>query len=218
MLAGRPLQNRVPPTGDIVAVPSRGMFMGNRGVLHDETQHLGKRRWVLKAWIICQLEFRGRQRTIMAPRRYTELFFFDEAAAIAAGHRPCYECRRQAAMAWRDAWRRAKALPEAPRASDMDAVLHRERVDANSRLQRRWPGAFDDLPDGAFVLIDDRPHLILGDSIRPWSWSGYGAPKPRPQGSGAIILTPPSAVAVLREGYQPELHSSAHRRNAIMGN
>ncbi len=210
MQAGRPLQNRVAPTGEVVAVPSRGMFMGNRGVLHDDTQRLGKRRWVLKAWIICQLEFKNRQRTVMAPRRYTELFFFDEATAIAAGHRPCYECRRQAALAWRDAWRQASGVLETPRAGEMDAILHNERVDAASRLQRLCSGTFDDLPDGAFVLIDSQPHLILGEDILPWSWSGYSVPKPRPQGPGAIILTPPSAMAVLREGYQPELHPSVH--------
>lgn len=183
--------------------------MGNRGVLHDETQQLGRRRWVLKAWLICQLEFKGRRRTVMAPRRYTELFFFDEAAAIAAGHRPCYECRRQAALAWRDAWRRATGMGDAPHAADMDAVLHSERVYPASRRQRRWVGAFDDLPDGAFALIDDQPHLVLVDDVLPWRWSGYGVAQPRPRGVNAVVLTPQSAVAVLREGYRPELHPSA---------
>ena len=206
MGAQRPLQNRVAPTGEIVAVAARGLFMGNRGVLHDETQHLGRRRWVLKAWLICQLEFKGRHRTVMTPRRYTELFFFDEAAAIAAGHRPCFECRRQAALDWRDAWRCATGMADAPRAAGMDAVLHDERVDPVSRLQRRWVGAFDDLPDGAFALIDDQPHLILGEEILPWDWSGYGAALCRPRGLDAVVLTPPSAVAVLREGYRPRLH------------
>ena len=183
--------------------------MGNRGVLHDETQRLSQRRWVLKAWLICQLDFKGRHRTIMAPRRYTELFFFDEAAAIAAGHRPCYECRRQSALEWRDAWRRATGAENAPRAADMDAVLHRERVDPTTRRQRRWVSAFDDLPDGAFTMIDDQPHLVLGDAILPWDWPGYGAARSRPRGGSTVVLTPPSAVAVLREGYRPMLHPSA---------
>jgi hypothetical protein len=205
----RPLQNRAAPSGEIVAVSARGLFMGNRGVLHDDNKQLGRRRWVLKAWLICQLDFKGRHRDVMTPRRYTELFFFDEAAAIAAGHRPCFECRRPAALAWRDAWGSAQNLSTPPRAGEMDFVSHEERVDPRTRAQKRWVGGVDDLPDGAFVSIEDQPHLVWGDAVLPWSWSGYGPRAKRPRGEQIEVLTPPGAAAVLREGYQPILHPSA---------
>ena len=208
-MASRPLQNRVAPTGEIVAVPERGLFMGNRGVLHDENRQLGRRRWALKAWLICQLDFKGRHRTVMTPRRYTELFFFDEAAAIAAGHRPCFECRRQAALAWRGAWRDAAGIKLPPRAAEMDQQAHAERVDPATRTQRRWTGALDNMPDGTFVFWKDQPHLVLGDAVLPWTWSGYGPRKVRPQGGAVEIMTPPGAVAILREGYPAALHPSA---------
>ena len=203
-----PLQNRVTPTGEIVAVPARGLFVGNRGVLHDERKRLGRRRWALKAWIICQLAFKGRHREVMTPRRWTELFFLDEAVAIAAGHRPCYECRRDRFRAWQTAWQTAQALPQPPRAPEMDACMHAERIEPGTRSQRIWRSTAEDLPDGAFVTVDGVPHLVRGDGIRPWSWAGYGMAVARPSGE-LTVLTPPSSVAVLRAGYRPVLHPSA---------
>lgn len=205
-----PLQNRVTPTGEIVAVPERGLFMGNRGVLHDEHKRLGRRRWALKAWLICLLDFKGRQRTVMTPRRYTELFFLDEASALAAGHRPCYECRRADFRIWQEAWQRAQNLPQTPRAPEMDACLHAERLAPRSRMQRDWQADLADLPDGAFIRHDGVPHLVLEDGLRPWTWQGYGPPVTRGAGP-ATVLTPASSVAVLRAGYAPALHPSAHR-------
>jgi len=119
------LQNRVTPFGEIVATPARGLSMGNRGILHDDRRRLGRRRWTHKAWICCVTEFRGRRRQVMAPGRYTELFFLDEAVALAAGHRPCFECRRAAANAFAACW------GGEPRAPDMDRVLHAERLAGN---------------------------------------------------------------------------------------
>jgi hypothetical protein len=203
-----PLQNRVTPFGEIVAVPERGLFMGNRGVLHDEHKRLGRRRWALKAWLICRLAFKGRQRNVMTPLRYTELFFLDEAAAIAAGHRPCYECRREAFRFWQDAWRDANSLPDRPRAPEMDTVLHGERVVPGIRMQQRWVAALDDLPDGAFVEIDGAAYLVQQEGLRCWSWQGYGASVPRPD-TTVTVITPSSSVAALRAGYRPVLHPSA---------
>ena len=203
------LQNRVTPGGEIVAVPERGSFMGNRGVLHDANMRLGRRRWALKAWLICRLEFRGRHRAVMTPRRYTELFFFDEAVAIAAGHRPCYECRRDAFHAWQHAWREAAELDAPPRARVMDDQLHRDRVDTNSRAQRRWPARLGALPDGAFVEFDGAAHLVLYGGPRRWSWRGYGPALTVASKQIVSVLTPHSSVLVLKAGYRPWLHPSA---------
>src|SRR5271165_1152863 len=98
-----PRQNRVTPFGEIVAVPERGTFMGNRGNLHNAEGHI-KRTWQVKRWLVCLLEFKGRKRTVMRPGFYTELFFLDEATALAAGHRPCAECRRERYNDFRKAW------------------------------------------------------------------------------------------------------------------
>ena len=203
-----PLQNRVTPTGEFVAVPDRGLFLGNRGVLHDENKRLGRRRWALKAWLICKLDFKGRRRAVMSPRRYTELFFFDEAAAIAAGHRPCYECSRDNFLVWQTAWRDAKGFVTPPRAHEMDACLHAERIVPHEKKQRSWYADCRDLPVGAFIRYDGVPHLVQAMGLRPWSWKGYGSPVARPAGVVAV-LTPPSSVAALRTGYRPILHPSA---------
>jgi hypothetical protein len=201
-----PLQNRVTPLGDIVAVPERGGFMGNRGVLHDEHRQLGARRWALKAWLICRLEFRGRHRDVMTPRRYTELFFFDEAAAIAAGHRPCGECRHGAFRTWQDAWQSAQALDTPPRARDIDAQMHGERVDIRTRRQQRWQTRFGALPDGAFIIRENGPCLVRSGRMHAWSWQGYGPPRACPSGEIVTVLTPPSSVAVLQAGYRPAIN------------
>ncbi|MEX2616920.1 MAG: hypothetical protein WD767_12570 [Alphaproteobacteria bacterium] len=201
-----PLQNRVTPQGDIVAVPERGAFMGNRGILHDEHRQLGARRWALKAWLICRLEFRGRHREVMTPRRYTELFFFDEAAAIAAGHRPCCECRRDAFLAWQAAWRMAHSPDTPPRAREIDAQLHTERIVPRTRRQQRWQTRFDSLPDGTFVARETGPCLVLDGGLHGWSWRGYGPPSPCAADETVTVLTPPASVAVLQAGYRPSIN------------
>lgn len=204
-----PLQNRVTPEGEIVAVSARGLFFGNRGILHDDTKTLGRSRWKHKVWIICRTSFRGRHRVVMSPRRYTELFFMDEAAAIAAGHRPCFECRRQDYYAWQRAWQAGHGLAEPPRAKEMDRVLHAARIEPGTRRQRTWQADADDLPDGVFVRVRGRPHLVLGGRLRPWSFAGYAEEAAEPPSGPVTVLTPRPSVETLRAGFRPVLHGSA---------
>lgn len=195
-----PLQNRVWPTGEIVAHPARGLFTGNRGVLHGAEKRLGRARWRHKAWIICTLEYKGTRREVMAPGRWTELFFLDEAVALAAGHRPCALCRRAAFRAFAE----AIALPRAPQ---IDAALHEARV-TRDRRQITHRAEAEALPDGAFVLHRDAPHLVVGASLLPWAPGGYGAPVARPGGT-LTVVTPAPSIAALAAGYAPVLHPSA---------
>jgi hypothetical protein len=209
-----PLQNSVTPMGDIVADAARGTLMGNRGILHDASRRLGTARWRHRSWICCRLRFKDRRREVMAPGRYTELFFLDEATALAAGHRPCCECRRDDFRAFQAAWRHAVDTPDAS-APAIDRVLHKARVDPRTRRQARFEAALDDLPDGAFVLLPDDPSspiLSLGERLLPWRPAGYGAPRPRPPGIRCLVLTPRPTVAVLRAGYAPALHPTAARQ------
>ncbi len=168
-----PLENRVTPSGEIVAAPWRGSLMGNRGILHDGRRRLGTARWRHKAWIACVLAFRGRQRTVMAPGRYTELFFWDEAAALAAGHRPCWECRRADARRFRAAWQ-AAGLPGAT-AAEMDRLLHAARVTRNRR-QVTHEAELAGLPDGVFLT---RPEAPAAPLIK-WDVLGRARATPRP--------------------------------------
>jgi len=196
------LQNRVTPDGEIIADPARGTLMGNRGILHDARQRLGAARWRHPHWIFCRLAFKGRRREVMTPRRYTELFFLDAATALAAGHRPCCECRREDFRSFQAAWRRA--FGQGASAGVIDRALHQARVEPRSRRQIRFEAPLDDLPDGAFVLLRDVPSpplLVQGDRLLPWRPGGYGPPRGRRPGP-VIVLTPAPTVAVLRAGYQ----------------
>jgi hypothetical protein len=204
-----PLQNRVTPLGELIADPARGLVYANRGCLHDDQGRI-RRRYNGKLWIACRLKFKGWHRhPLMQPGRFTELFFLDEATAFAAGHRPCALCRREDYNRFRELWR--KRHPDQVKAVEMDAQLHAERLDPESRRHRLHDAALDELPDGAFVLRDGAPHLVLGDRLLAWSPAGYTAAAPRP-GGRARLITPPSLVAVLRAGWQgavPLLHPSA---------
>jgi hypothetical protein len=204
----RPHRNRVTPFGEIVATPARGLEMGNRGVLHDAEGRL-VRTWQVRRWIACRLEFRGRHRAILQPNRWTELFFLDEATALAAGHRPCAECRRADHMAFRDAWIRAHGGE--PRADDIDRVLHTERLDPLVRgAKRTYPARRRDLPDGAIAAVDGEAHVLLDGELVVWTPFGYTGPCLE-HGSRTTVdlLTPPSTVAAIRAGYRPSIHSSA---------
>jgi hypothetical protein len=206
-----PLQNRVSPTGEIVADPGRGLLMGNRGCLHGHGRALGKSRWRSKMWICCVLNWRGRRRDPMPPGRWTALFFLDEATALAAGHRPCAYCRRADYLAYAHAWQTARGLPERPRASELDGRLHAERVDPRTRRQRTRPASFGALPDGAMIWYDSAPALVLAGAVLPWTFTGYrDAVRPPDQDADVDLLTPPSTVAVLAAGYRPLLHPSAY--------
>jgi hypothetical protein len=192
--AARPLQNRVDPFGALRAAPERGRLMGNRGGrFHDDEQRIGRRQWASRQWIACVCEFKTRRREVFG-RGYTELFFRDEPTALAAGHRPCFECRRAEALAFQAAFPGVK-----PSAPAMDARLHEERLDAARRTRAV---ALDKLPDGAMVLWRGAAHLKAGDKLWPWSFAAYGAPEAAPRAEVAA-LTPPSILAALAAGYRP---------------
>jgi len=210
-----PLQNRVTPTSEIIADTARGTLMGNRGALHGADRRLGAARWRHRHWICCRLDFKGR-RQVMAPRCYTELFFLDEATALAAGHRPCSECRREDFRAFQAAWRRAFGTRRDASAPAIDRALHDARVEPRGRRQIRFEAALDDLPDGVFALLPhDRstPLLIQGAHLLPWRPSGYGSPRSRPAAT-CLVLTPRPIIGVLHAGYAPALHPSAARASA----
>src|SRR5580698_7067603 len=146
-----PLQNRVTPSGEILAVPQRGLFTGNRGIIHDPaTKTLLNKRWSSKAWLTCVCEFRGRRRDVMSGRSWTELFFLDEATSFAAGHRPCFFCRRGDALRFRAAWEKGNRVADV-RAGDIDSVLHRERLEGRVKRMHKLPMPLEKLPDGAMV-------------------------------------------------------------------
>jgi hypothetical protein len=194
--APRPLQNRVDPFGDLQAVAERGGLMGNRGGrLHRDDQTLSGSRWTNKHWLVCVCEFKGRRREVWG-KGYTQLFFLDEPTALAAGHRPCFECRRQAAKAF------IAAFPGAPsHVEAMDEALHRERVE--NRRKRLWRARLGDLPNGAMIARDGRAYAVRLDMLLPWSFAGYRAPAPLDPNAVADVLTPPSTVAALKGGYKP---------------
>jgi hypothetical protein len=199
-----PLQNRVTPFGEIVALEGRGLVMGNRGVLHDDHRRLVRASQV-RRWIACRLEFRGRRRSIMAPKRYTELFFLDEATALSAGHRPCRECRYADYERFRSLWAGCYGGPAS--ADAMDLQLHRERlIDGRKRTYR---GGIHALPDGTYIALDGDAWLLWGDELLAWSRAGYTSRKPRPARMEVDVLTPGSIVAVLAAGYRPGVHPSA---------
>ena len=202
-----PLQNRVTPFGDIIADPHRGLFTGNRGIIHDPaSKTLLKKRWSNPAWLICLCEFRGRKREVMGGRSWTELFFLDEATALAAGHRPCFFCRRGDADRFRIAWEEGNRVSRVL-ARDIDAVLHRERLAGGKKRLHPLTVPLSELPDGAMVQEGAASHLILQGRALKWSPGGYhGAQKTI---WGGLLLTPPSTLRALSAGYRPVLHPSA---------
>jgi hypothetical protein len=200
-----PLQNRVDPFGSLFITSARGTMMGNRGgVLHNSQREI-VRTWKSRRWITCVLEFRGRHRIVMSERRYTELFFLDEAVAFAAGHRPCAECRRERFNAFKEAWRRAKGLDHLPFADEMDAELHPARIGGRNKVTHE--AAMDSLPDGCFVQIDGRAYLVRGDSLLLWTPDGYTRRHSKPVAATATVLTPEPIVKCMRHGYKPEIHA-----------
>jgi hypothetical protein len=201
-----PLQNRVTPLGDIVADPHRGLFTGNRGIIHDPaTKTLLRKRWSNPAWLICLCEFRGRRRKVMGGRSWTELFFLDEATALAAGHRPCFYCRRDDAKRFRAAWEQGNRATDVL-APDIDAVLHRERFASGKKLHP-LPMRLEGLPDGTMVQAGGESFLIVGGQPLRWSFAGYRKLE-APIGE-TMLITPPSTVRALASGFQPVLHPSA---------
>lgn len=210
-----PLQNRVTPCGDIIATPHRGMFTGNRGIIHDPaTRTLLKRRWSTPAWLTCVCEFRGRRRKVMDGRSWTELFFLDEATAFAAGHRPCFFCRRDDANRFRAAWEKGNGVSNL-RAVDIDAVLHRERLKGGRKRLHALEIPLSRLPDGAMVALAEESFLIVQGLALKWSPGGYREAEwavergmPEEANERTMLLTPPSTVRAFSAGYRPLLHPS----------
>lgn len=198
-----PLQNRVTPFADLVVEPARGLMMGNRGGrIHDAARKLGTRRWASKQWICCVLDFKARQRAVWGDS-YTELFFLDEVTALAAGHRPCFECRRKDAQAFAGFFPRVHTAPE------MDVVLHRERLDGKAKRTHRR--VIDTLPDGAMIAQGGEAFAVRGRHLLRWTPEGYDKTQPRPRGTDVEVLTPASILKVLERGYAPLWHPSATR-------
>jgi hypothetical protein len=207
-----PLQNRVTPQGDIIATPHRGLFTGNRGIIHDPaTKSLLTRRWASQAWLTCVCEFRGRRREVMGGRSWTELFFLDEATALAAGHRPCFFCRRDDAVRFRAAWQEGNRVASVL-ARDIDAVLHRERLSGGKKRLHPLPMPLEELPDGAMVQQGNGSYLIAQRRALSWSPAGYRQAQNALQ--DAMLLTPPSTLRALSAGYKPALHPSSMERVA----
>ena len=198
-----PLRNRVGPDGLITDTPMYGMFTGNRGILHSADNVMGPALWKHRAWICCKLNWQGRRRDVMTGRKWTELFFLDEAVAMAAGHRPYAYCRRAAYTRFMDSWQATTGTR--PNAPDADRALHTARAIRGARRLQHHRASAETLPDGAFVA---GPHLILGDAALPYSPAGYAAPILRPAGDVAVLTAPPM-LAVLRGGYKPTLHATA---------
>ncbi len=205
-----PLLNRVTPYGEIVAIPERGLLMGNRGILHDDARRV-VRSWQVRRWIACRTTFRERHRQVMRPHSYTELFFLDEATALAAGHRPCAECRHADYQRFQAAWTRGIGDPIS--ADHMDALLHADRLEGIGRSQRKrtfWE-QLAALPDGTLVTLDGAAWLLWRGHLLEWSAAGYRTRRWAlpPAATPVEVLTPRSLVAVLRAGYQPLVHPSA---------
>lgn len=199
-----PLQNRVTPTGAIIAAAGRGTFMGNRGILHDDARRI-VRTSRNRMWLICRLEFKGRKRELMRPGTYTELFFLDEAVAFAAGHRPCAECRRESYRAYIDA----------VNAHDSDPIEGAQELDRKLNESRKVPRTgtcIDTLPDGTFVSLGDNDFRLLWRGyLHRWSPPGYSDAIPVADAPEfGTVLTPELSIRALRNGYPVQIHPTAH--------
>jgi hypothetical protein len=199
-----PLQSRVSPFGELFASSARGTLMGNRGGrIHDTRRKLSSRRWSSKQWICCVLEFNDRHRKVWGDS-YTELFFLDEVTALAAGHRPCFECRRAEADNFGTLF---SGKPKRATAPAMDEILHAERLNGKTKRSHRL--SIDDLPDGTMIARNGEAFAVRGKHLLRWTPKGYGAPELRPRGIQAEVLTPPSILKVLMAGFAPFWHPSA---------
>jgi hypothetical protein len=200
------LQNRVDPFGNIIMTKARGAWMGNRGILHNDEQEV-LRPYKLNAWITCKLDFKGRRREVMAPKRYTELFFLDEATSFAAGHRPCFECRRNDYNRFKTLWLKGNPqynFDEKTTIKEIDDILHQERMDDNN-TKVTYEENIDAIPNGTFVLIENKPYLVFGKNIYLWTPFGYEKGMALPNVEKLTVLTPRSIVNTFRAGYLPQI-------------
>ena len=201
------LQNRVDPFGNIIRTTERGLVTGNRGILHNEEKEI-TRKYKLTAWIACALEFKGRKRVVMSPNRWTELFFLDEATSFAAGHRPCFECRRQDAVHFKSSWLRGNAeygFNEKVPIREIDKVMQQERITGNGE-KVTYNERISKLPDGTFFIFEGNPYLLIGGSMHLWTPSGYKVGIVLSKDMLVQVLTPESVVNAFRAGYVPEYH------------
>jgi hypothetical protein len=200
------LQNRVDPLGNIIKTEARGCWMGNRGILHNEDKKL-LRPFKLQAWITCKLEFRGRKRQVMTPHRYTELFFMDEATSFAAGHRPCFECRRADYNKFKSLWLTGNPgynFDEKTSIQEIDKILHNERMNRD-RSKVTFEENINNIPDGSFVLYKNEPYLLSDGSMFLWSPFGYEKKMALPGVNKLTVLTPRSVVNTFKAGYLPQM-------------
>ncbi len=207
-----PLQNRVTPLNEIVSYPDHGLFMGNRGCLHDDNRKIVRHKCSVKRWIICLTSFKDRKRRLMSPEQYTELFFLDEVTALAAGHRPCAECRRGDYRLFKEAWINGNpnsGLTDKSSIDNVDAQLHRERLTADGQ-QQTYRATLRELPSGTFFTIDEcqGPLLRWKKSIFLWTQSGYESVSAINNDSNVLVHTPQSTVNALLAGFIPVVHSS----------
>ncbi len=204
-----PLQNRVTPDSQIVSSTARGTLMGNRGgMMHRLDKTLGPKRWVSKQWITCRISYKGRWREVMGPNSYTELFFLDEATSFAAGHRPCYECRRREAVYFSELWGDVLCGGSRAKANDIDATLHAERFNTEGR-KAIFKSQISDLPTGAMVRWKEGIYLVMAGRLLRWALEGYTASVDAEGSSIVDVLTPRSSLEVFRAGYDPDLHETA---------
>ncbi len=203
-----PRNNRVNPFGELISTSAHGQFMGNRGVLHNERGELTDKRWTHQQWIICELEFKGRKRPLMSPGCYTELFFLDEATALAAGHRPCWECNRERYNLYKTAWLAGNSeYGFNPKTSirEIDKILHAERVN-KAKGKVTWQNRLAELPDGVFISLAEKPsfsYLIQSGLLHQWAPEGYGEVLQPPLNSFVNVLTPKSTVGAIAAGFLP---------------
>jgi hypothetical protein len=196
------LQNRVDPWGNIIATTARGTLMGNRGVIHDEHKTI-RRAFRLKAWITCVLQFKGRHREVMSPNRWTELFFLDEATAFAAGHRPCFECRREDAKRFKSCWLKGNPeyqFPDNVHIGRIDEIIHKERINEKGE-KMEYEDQIDQLPSGVLIEMDGKAYLMFEGKGWPWTPFGYEKGVPLPAGEKVKVLTPRSVVQAIKAGY-----------------
>ena len=208
-----PYQNRVNPAGDLLKISDRGAWMGNRGLLHNDAGEV-VRHWKLKAWIICLLDFKERQRQVFTPRRYSELFFLDEATALSAGHRPCGECRYQDYRRFKNLWLLANSGQienKSPKVFEIDKILHQERISKGGE-KVTYPAILGALPDGTFVMLPNDPNIYLlnGKYFYKWSPAGYQSKFKKKLTAKVTVLTPYSIVKTLMAGYLPQIHPSLY--------
>lgn len=204
-----PLQNRVDPWGRLQAVSSRGAWLGNRGILHNEQKKIVA-PWRHKSWVTCKLQFKDIRREVFSPRRYSELFFLDEATALSAGHRPCAECRRERYNEFKNLWLKSVARRESVSVAEIDKQLHAERA-ARGGIKVKHSCTFAELPEGAFIEIDDEAFLFWNGELKKWSFDGYVGSAPLPAEDDLVtLLTPPSIVELMRKGLVPQVHESAN--------